>query len=141
MEFGYAYSRYMSKRPKDIGLLESAQEVANLRRSLHETSLSLAIHLNEMFDKKSTFVYQSLSNYLNCRLEFAQKEAEKLREIKEHLDDLAGKKIVTTDEHKERLMNNFQRKNSIISVITASFSYQLSFYYLEMFTILQSVKQ
>ena len=107
----------MAKRPKDLGVLESAQEVATLRRDLHETVLALSIHLNEMLDKKSTFVYQSLSNYLNCRLEFAEKEAEKLREIKGHLDELAKKKIVTADEHKERLMSNFLQKNSIISVI------------------------
>lgn len=116
MEFGSAYSRYMSKRPKDIGVLEGAQEVATLRRDLHETSLSLAIHLNEMIDKKSTFVYQSISNYLNCRLEFAEREAGKLREIKGHLDALAAGKIVTPDEHKERLMHNFLQKNTIISV-------------------------
>lgn len=116
MEFGYAYSRYMSKKPKDVGVLESAQEVANLRRELHETSLSLAIHLNEMIDKKSTFVYQSVSNYLNCRLEFAEREANKLKEIKGHLDKLAAEKVVTPDEHKERLMKNFIQKNTIISV-------------------------
>ena len=116
MEFGYAYSRYMSKKPKDVGVLESAQEVANLRRELHETSLSLAIHLNEMIDKKSTFVYQSVSNYLNCRLEFSERESTKLREIKGHLDKLAIEKVVTPDEHKERLMNNFLQKNTIISV-------------------------
>ena len=116
MEFGYAYSRYMSKKPKDFGVLESAHEVAGFRRELHETSLSLAIHLNEMIDKKSTFVYQSVSNYLNCRLEFAEKEAAKLREIKGHLDKLASEKIVTPDEHKERLMKNFLQKNAIISV-------------------------
>lgn len=106
----------MSKKPKDLGILESAQEVAALRREMHETSLSLAIHLNEMIDKKSTFVYQSVSNYLNCRLEFAEKEAAKLRGIKGHLDKLAGEKIVTPDEHKERLMRNFVQKNTIISV-------------------------
>ena len=107
----------MSKKPKDIGILETAQEVSSLRRDLHETVLSLSIHLNEMIDKKSTFVYQSLSNYLQCRLEFAEKEALKLREITEHLDELANEKIVTADEHKERLMENFLQKNSIISVI------------------------
>lgn len=106
----------MSKRPKDVGILESAQEVAILRRDLHETVLSLSIHLNEMADKKSTFVYQSLSNYLQCRLEFAERETQKLKEIKGHLDGLAKEKIVTPDEHKERLMNNFLTKNSIISV-------------------------
>lgn len=106
----------MSKRPKDVGVLECAQEVALLRRDLHETVLSLSIHLNEMTDKKSTFVYQSLSNYLQCRLEFAEKEALKLREIKGHLDGLAKEKIVTADEHKERLMENFLTKNSFISV-------------------------
>lgn len=106
----------MSKRPKDIGVLEGAQEVASLRQNLHETSLSLAIHLNEMIDKKSTFVYQSLSNYLNCRLELAEKETSKLKEIKGHLDELAASKIVTSDEHKERLMTNFLQKNTIISV-------------------------
>lgn len=116
LEFGSAYSRYMSKRPKDIGVLEGAQEVAILRRDLHETSLCLAIHLNEMIDKKSTFVYQSITNYLNCRLEFAEKEAQKLKEIKGHLDGLAASKIVTSDEHKERLMSNFMQKNTIISV-------------------------
>lgn len=116
MDFGYAYSRYMSKRPKDIGVAESAQEVANFRRELHDSSLSLAIHLNEMADKKVTFVYQSLMNYLNCRLEFAEKETAKLKEIKSHLDQLATEKIVTPDEHKERLMRNFLQKNAIISV-------------------------
>ncbi len=107
----------MSKKPKDVGVLESALEVANLRKEFHDTSLSLAIHLNEMVDKKSTFVYQSVSNYLNCRLEFGEREVEKLKEIKGHLDDLALKKIVTPDEHKERLMRNYQQKNAIISVI------------------------
>jgi Cft2 family RNA processing exonuclease len=106
----------MSKKPKDVGVLESAQEVANLRRELHETSLSLAIHLNEMIDKKSTFVYQSVSNYLNCRLEFAEREATKLKEIKGHMDRLSVEKVVTPDEHKERLMKNFIQKNTIISV-------------------------
>ena len=119
LEFGYAYSRYMSKKPKDLGVLESAQEVATLRRDLHETSLSLAIHLNEMIDKKTTFVYQSISNYLNCRLEFTEKEMEKLKGIKGHLDQLSTEKIVTPDEHKERLMSNFLRKNAIISVNNA----------------------
>ena len=116
LEFGYAYSRYMSKKPKAVGVLESAQEVANLRRELHETSLSLAIHVNEMIDKKSTFVYQSVSNYLNCRLEFAEREVAKLKEIKGHVDKLAAEKVVTPDEHKERLMKNFIQKNTIISV-------------------------
>ena len=106
----------MSKRPKDLGVLESAQEVASLRRDLHETVLSLSIHLNEMIDKKSTFVYQSLSNYLQCRLEFSENETSKLKEIKGHLDELAKEKIVTADEHKERLMDNFLKKNSIILV-------------------------
>lgn len=107
----------MAKRPKDLGILESAQEVSSLRRDLHETVLSLAIRLNEMMDKKSTFVYQSLSNYLQCRLEFSEKETSKLKEIKNHLDDLANEKIISADEHKERLMENFLKKNSIISVI------------------------
>ena len=119
LEFGYAYSRYMSKKPKDFGVLETAQEVATLRKDLHETSLSLAIHLNEMIDKKSTFIYQSVSNYLNCRLEFSKKEMEKLKQIKGHVDALAGNKIVTPDDHKERLMKSFLEKNSIISVHVA----------------------
>lgn len=107
----------MSKKTKDIGLSESAQEVANSRREMHDSSLSLAIHLNEMSDKKITFVYQSLTNYLNCRLEFAEKETAKLKEIKSHLDQLSSEKIVTPDEHKERLMRNFLQKNEIIAVI------------------------
>ena len=117
LEFGHAYSRYMSKKPKDIGVTESAQEVATLRRELHDSSLSLAIHLNEMTDKKTNFVYQSISNYLSCRLEFAEKEVAKLKDIKGHMEILTKEKIVTPDEHKERLMSNFLKKNTIISVM------------------------
>lgn len=106
----------MSKKPKDIGVSESAQEVATLRRELHDSSLSLAIHLNEMTDKKTNFVYQSISNYLSCRLEFAEKEVAKLKDIKGHMEILTKEKIVTPDEHKERLMSNFLKKNTIISV-------------------------
>lgn len=107
----------MSKKQKDFSLIESATEVAALRRELHDSSLSLSIHLNEMADKKTTLLYSSSLNYLNYRLEFAEKEVERLKSIKQHVEELAIKNVTTDEELKDRLINAFDRKNEMISVL------------------------
>lgn len=117
LDFGHAHSKYMAKRAKDVGLLESAQEVAALRRDFHEASLDYAIVLNEVSDKKNVLVYQSSLNQLSCRLEFAEREADKLRAIKGHLEQLAAENIADGDTMKRRMMDAVRDKHSLMMVV------------------------
>ena len=97
-DFGHVYAKFMSKRPKDPSLMDASAEVATCRRELHLASLDYAIQLNLLQDKKTVFVYQSLSNLVNCRLEAVEREADKLRGIKGYLDDLAANNIPVSNE-------------------------------------------
>lgn len=106
----------MAKKTRDAGTLELAQEAAILRRQLHESSLSLASLINEMIVKQKSTAFQVLLNYLNCRLDFAQREVEKLKDIRCHVKDLAAKHVLTS-ESLEALHNESEnRKQEAIKV-------------------------
>lgn len=58
--FEHADSKYMSKKSKDMGIFESAQEVAECRKEFHSASLAYCLKLNEIHFKKKAFFAESV---------------------------------------------------------------------------------
>lgn len=88
----------MAKRKGENGTLETAAEVNAARKELHESNLAIAALTNEMILKRRTVIFQSATDLLDSRLKMAEREAEELKAIREHLLHLAESKVLTEEQ-------------------------------------------
>lgn len=106
----------MAKRWKDLGLAESAQEVASARFELHDASLDYAVGLNDAADRRATYVYQAAGiNLLTCRLEQAESEVEHLKAVKLLIEETAKQNILSAEELNAKLLGAKQEKDRILN--------------------------
>lgn len=66
-DYDHAMSKYMSKKQKDVGIFESAQDVADAKREYHKNSLLYCIKLNEIIEKKKTTFLENVKKIIIYR--------------------------------------------------------------------------
>lgn len=112
----------MAKRKGESGTLETAAEVNSARKELHESNLALAALTNEMILKRRSVIFQSVTALLDSRLEMAEREAEELKAIREHLLHLAESKVMTEEQflaHSESSKQQIQQLQQVKEAINA----------------------
>lgn len=78
----------MSKKSKDLGLFESALEVADLRKVYHEASLDLALKLNEIVWRKDVCLTDALIGLAQIRNSLVMRQATHLSELMKTIAEL-----------------------------------------------------
>lgn len=113
MDFTYAINRFMVKNKTEPGLSEAGTEVSQARQELHECNLSMALLINEAIMKRKSTAYQGALQYLNCRLAMAEREAEELRQIRQHLHELEAKNYIPPESMESVKSEYLNSKNDI----------------------------
>ena len=115
LEFTYAINRFMVKSKTEPGITEAAAEVSQARKELHESNLALATLINETTLKRKSGVFEGALQYLDCRLSMAEREAEQLRQIREHLQELQARNFISSEAMQDAKSKALQRKEEIRS--------------------------
>ncbi len=113
MDFTYSINRFMVKSKNEPGTIEAAAEVSQARKELHESNLALAVLINEAILKRKSSVFDGALQYLDCRLKMAEREAEELRQIREHLRELHVKTFISVEALEEAKKQASQRTEEL----------------------------
>jgi hypothetical protein len=113
LEFTYTINRFMVKSKSEPGITEAAAEVSQARKELHESNLALAVLINEAIMKRKSGVFEGALQYLNCRLSMAEREADELRQIRQHLQELRNSTFISAPAMEELKSQAHFRKDEI----------------------------
>lgn len=122
MEFTHAINRYMLKSKTEQGLTEAATEVSLARKELHESNLASACLINEITLKRKASVYHTTLQYLDSRLAMAEREAEQLRQIRQHLEELRSKTFISPEAMETAKTEALKRKAEIQQRCTEAYN-------------------
>ncbi|KAJ3277241.1 Arf-GAP with coiled-coil, ANK repeat and PH domain-containing protein 2, partial [Borealophlyctis nickersoniae] len=85
-----AFGRYSSKRPKDVGMEESAKEVADARKAFHAKTLSYCNKLNEVEVKRKFELVENVMALIYTNYSFFHQAYDALKDIEPTMRDLTG---------------------------------------------------
>ncbi|KAI7899498.1 uncharacterized protein BX663DRAFT_521103 [Cokeromyces recurvatus] len=85
-----ALSRYMSKKPKDPTLQESAIELADSRKAFHKVYMDYVLKLNDIEAKKKIDYMENVLAYMYTESAFHHQCYEVLKDLEPYMRDLTG---------------------------------------------------
>ncbi|KAI9480846.1 MAG: hypothetical protein EXX96DRAFT_564407 [Benjaminiella poitrasii] len=85
-----ALSRYMSKKPKDPTLQESAKELADNRKVFHKVYMDYVSKLNDIEAKKKIDYMENVLAYMYTESAFHHQSYEILKDLEPYMRDLTG---------------------------------------------------
>lgn len=113
-DFCHENGKFMGKKEKDLGLFESASDVAMARQNYHEAALDLACKLNEVVWKKDVAFMDALIGLSQIRADFIRRQSNEnvtlMRAIAE-LDEWVGQR---RQETSFSLAEAMERKRKIL---------------------------
>ncbi|KAI8382451.1 hypothetical protein BD560DRAFT_386641 [Blakeslea trispora] len=89
-EVDSALSRYMSKKPKDPTLQESAKELADTRKIFHKSYMEYVSKLNDIEAKKKVDYMENVLAYMYTESAFHHQSYEILKDLEPYMRDLTG---------------------------------------------------
>ncbi|OBZ82383.1 Arf-GAP with coiled-coil, ANK repeat and PH domain-containing protein 2, partial [Choanephora cucurbitarum] len=89
-EVDSALSRYMSKKPKDPTLQESAKELADTRKIFHKSYMEYVSQLNDIEAKKKVDYMENVLAYMYTESAFHHQSYEILKDLEPYMRDLTG---------------------------------------------------
>ncbi|KAG0765037.1 hypothetical protein G6F57_006441 [Rhizopus arrhizus] len=85
-----ALSKYMSKKPKDPTLQESAKELADSRKVFHKTYMEYVTKLNDIEARKKIDYMENVLAYMYTESAFHHQSYETLKDLEPYMRDLTG---------------------------------------------------
>lgn len=85
-----ALSKYMSKKPKDPTLSESAKELADNRKLFHKSYMEYVSKLNDIEAKKKVDYMENVLAYMYSESAFHHQSYEILKDLEPYMRDLTG---------------------------------------------------
>ncbi|KAI9269470.1 hypothetical protein EDC94DRAFT_598988 [Helicostylum pulchrum] len=89
-EVDSALSRYMSKKPKDPTLQESAKELADSRKIFHKSYMEYVSKLNDIEARKKVDYMENVLAYMYTESAFHHQGYEILKDLEPYMRDLTG---------------------------------------------------
>ncbi|CAO3655098.1 unnamed protein product [Mucor hiemalis] len=96
-----ALSRYMSKKPKDPTLNESAKELADSRKCFHKCYMEYVSKLNDIEAKKKVDYMENVLAYMYSESAFHHQGYEILKDLEPYMRDLTGLLHDSRQRHEE----------------------------------------
>ncbi|CAO3639358.1 unnamed protein product [Mucor fragilis] len=85
-----ALSKYMSKKPRDPTLPESAKELADNRKTFHKSYMEYVSKLNDIEAKKKVDYMENVLAYMYSESAFHHQSYEILKDLEPYMRDLTG---------------------------------------------------
>ncbi|ORE11849.1 ArfGap-domain-containing protein [Rhizopus microsporus var. microsporus] len=98
-----ALSRYMSKKPKDPTLQESAKELADTRKTFHKVYMEYVSKLNDIEAKKKIDYMENVLAYMYTESAFHHQSYEILKDLEPYMRDLTGLLYDTRQRYSEEV--------------------------------------
>ncbi|KAI7865133.1 hypothetical protein BDF14DRAFT_1827454 [Spinellus fusiger] len=126
--------RYMSKKPKDPTLPETAKELAEARKVFYQIYMEYVARINDIESKKKVDYMENILAYIYTKSVFHHQGYEILKDLEPYMRDLTGLLHDTRQRHKEESIESDEYQslcaqmtvdaynpiNSIMPMITAS---------------------
>lgn len=82
--------RYLSKKPKDPAITETAEELSLIRHSMHERSIQYSMDLNSFQTKTRADVLENIMALIYAQMSFYHQAHEQLQECEPKMRELSG---------------------------------------------------
>ncbi|KAI9013806.1 hypothetical protein CLU79DRAFT_768786 [Phycomyces nitens] len=100
-EVDSALGRYMSKKPKDPTIIETAKELADARKGFYQVYMEYVSRLNDIEAKKKVDYMENVLAYMYTKSAFHHQSYEILKDLEPYMRDLTGLLNDTRQRHNE----------------------------------------